>query len=1161
MLGAIVGDIIGSRFEWHNKKSKDFRLFDRSCRPTDDSVMSLAVAKAIIECHGNYENLSGTAILFMQKMGRKYKDAGYGGNFIKWIWADNPQPYNSYGNGSAMRVGPCGYAAKTLEEAKELSGKVTVISHDHPEGIKGAEAIAVAVFLAREGKTKEEIKSYITEKYYPIDFTIDQIRSSYTFDVSCQGSVPVALEAFFESNDFIDAIRNAVSVGGDSDTIACMAGCVAEAFYGIPEDVIYETIDYLDSCGMEILYTFEKNYPSKVFDASDTTIFDILDDAVDKLVPKGTPMQLDEILPGNAARVFIDPEAMIPDFSSFDKKKPHLHKTHNDKEISKGKRTIDKQSVKNKLIPVKSNETVVDPDKSTLDSYIKPVDNFTITEWPGKVDETSLICDVAIQNTSVPLSSCITNLVPYSQSSIERIEYFDVFDLDKEEKANPEKEKVEDYADRLDKGVAVASGLLSGIIDVLFVGEFSLDRAKQYGEKDVESIVKKTAQKFGYKGNDIKGAIEHLETKFPFASDSNVNDFGGARQHHLWDFSHHFSIFGLLCSILTQFTGKVIGTNKEGMLIIRDVSDQQLIGKNTVEKLFFGTVIWFFHMVSDMAGSSECLGRGAGIPGPIISLIKTVSAIPLFRTVKIKETDFYTWVSRLFGGAYFKKRDENGKLIDSVPFDLRTEIGILHEGSKQLVPVLINEAIVRSFYFIRRTHREISNKNICSISDLSKIEVQNILPFNTPAIRRMCTISSGVFCAVDMIDALIRAIAEENPAVFFMRINYVGIARFVVAIGIEAAAYLRETQVEREKAAYRKYRLEQEIAKLDWFTLNADQTQVMLSLERQSCIYDIEHTKDEKKKAIKSKWLSAWTESTIQGLRLSTESEQYFLEADDLFEKFKNVYQSDGKEHGLLMVLEAVTFQPYFPTKEQEVAEYKGIHLDHHFMGTVFLQRQHLVQKSEVDNLRSGYGWYYDLLSGKIRNRWIIGAGTLALTILTGGLALHFAPAIAVALVGNTALHGAALTSFSLAAIGGGSLAVGGLGMAGGTLIIAGGGGVVGLLSGATLTSVTSMLLLESDGYVLNECSKLLGFSEKVLLKEENAYSKITELARTISVKTEYLKQLCRTLKRDMDSIKEQKEKQKQEQKVKVAEKSIGYLIETSKHLYELANRIPKEKR
>ena len=755
MLGAIVGDIIGSRFEWHNKKSKDFRLFDRSCRPTDDSVMSLAVAKAIVECQGNYEDLSGAAILFMQKMGRKYKDAGYGGSFIKWIWADNPQPYNSYGNGSAMRVGPCGYAAKTLEEAKELSGKVTVISHDHPEGIKGAEAIAVAVFLAREGKTKEEIKTYITEKYYPIDFTIDQIRNSYTFDVSCQGSVPVAFEAFFESNDFIDAIRNAVSVGGDSDTIACMAGCVAEAFYGIPEDVIYETIDYLDSCEMEILYTFEKNYPSKVFDARDTTIFDILDDAVDKLVPKGTPMQLDEILPGDAARVFIDPEDMIPDFSSFDKKRPHLHKTHYDKEPSKRKGTIDKKSVKNKLIPAQTDEIVDGSGKPTLDSYVRSVDNFTITEWPGKIDETSLICDIAVQNTSVPLSSCMTDLIPYSQSGIENIDYFDVFDLDSEKTSESIKENVIDYADRLDKAVAVASGLLSGIIDVLFVGEFSLERAKQYGEKDIENIVKKTAQKFGYKGNDIKGAIEHLEKKFPFAADSKIDVFGGAKQHHLRDFSHHFSIFGLLCSVLTQFTKKIIGTNTAGMLIVCDVSGHYLIGKNVAEKLLFGTIHWFFHMVSDMAGSSFSMGRGTGIPGPIVSLIKTISTIPLFRDKKIGEVEFHTWVSKLFNGTLIAKRDNNGKILEPMPFDLRTEIGILHEGSKQLIPVLINEAIVRSFYFIRRTHREIINKNICSISDLSKIEVQNILPFNTPAIRRMCTISSGVFCAVDMIDALV----------------------------------------------------------------------------------------------------------------------------------------------------------------------------------------------------------------------------------------------------------------------------------------------------------------------------------------------------------------------------------------------------------------------
>ena len=343
--------------------------------------------------------------------------------------------------------------------------------------------------------------------------------------------------------------------------------------------------------------------------------------------------------------------------------------------------------------------------------------------------------------------------------------------------------------------------------------------------------------------------------------------------------------------------------------------------------------------------------------------------------------------------------------------------------------------------------------------------------------------------------------------------------------------------------------------------LNPDQTQVMLSLERQSCLYDIEKTGDKKKKELKAKWLDAWIDNTIQKLRLSAEDTQLFLDEDEMFNHFKQIYQNYGREHSLLIILEAVSFQPYFPTNEKNVPDYKGVRLENHYMDTVFLQRQHLVQRTDIDSLKSGYGWYYDLLSGRIRNRWIIGAGTALLTALTGGLALHFAPAIAIALVGNATLHGAALASFSLAAVGGGSLAVGGLGMAGGTLIIAGGGGVVGLLGGATLTSVTSTLLLESDGYVLQECSKLLCFSDKVLLKEDNAYIKISDLAQTISAKIEYLKQLCGKLKDDIAEINNQTEKEQQEKRVKVAEKSIWYLLETSKHLYEIANKIPKEKR
>lgn len=322
MIGAIIGDIAGSRFERVNHRSKEFDMFDKKCRPTDDSIMSLAIAKALLECEEKFDSLSAKAISCMQELGRIYKNAGYGGSFIKWIFADEPQPYNSFGNGAGMRVGPCGFVAKTVEEAIELSELVTRVSHDHPEGLKGAEAVSVAVFLAKNGKSKEEIKTYIQENYYEIGFTLDQIRKDYKFDVSCQGSVPVALEAFFESSDFEDAIRNAISVGGDSDTIAAMTGAVADTYYGIPEGMIEAAIDYLDSREMEILYYFEKTYPSKALDEdgeSSRTIFDVIDDCVDKVIPAGTTLEVDEEYPNGAVHAWVDSDAMKPDFSSFDK--------------------------------------------------------------------------------------------------------------------------------------------------------------------------------------------------------------------------------------------------------------------------------------------------------------------------------------------------------------------------------------------------------------------------------------------------------------------------------------------------------------------------------------------------------------------------------------------------------------------------------------------------------------------------------------------------------------------------------------------------------------------------------------------------------------------------------------------------------------------------
>ena len=304
MIGAIVGDIAGSRFEFHNRKTKDFTLLvsrdevperprpkkgdkprrlgeallgggsllssmlkdnavqERSCYFTDDSVMTLAVADAIMKWReaggGPYYALSAEAVMSMQAFGRRYPHAGYGGAFRRWLGAANPEPYNSWGNGAAMRVSACGWAGRTLDDVKAMSRAVTEVTHNHPEGIKGAEATAVATFFARTGTSMDEIKEVVVRDYYPLDFTLDEIRPGYEFDVSCQGSVPQALEAFFESTSFEDAIRNAISIGGDSDTIGAICGAVAGAFYGVPDDICAKAETFLDVHLLKTLHDFER---------------------------------------------------------------------------------------------------------------------------------------------------------------------------------------------------------------------------------------------------------------------------------------------------------------------------------------------------------------------------------------------------------------------------------------------------------------------------------------------------------------------------------------------------------------------------------------------------------------------------------------------------------------------------------------------------------------------------------------------------------------------------------------------------------------------------------------------------------------------------------------------------------------------------------------
>ncbi len=264
MLGAVIGDIVGAPYEFnfHNKKTKEFPLFSRKSRFTDDTVTTLAICRALLDAGPDYDNLSEKAVYHLQTLGQKYSGAGFGMNFYHWIFAENPKPYGSFGNGSAMRVSGVGHLAKSLDEARSLARTVTEITHNHPEGINGGLATAEGVYLALHGATMAEIHSALAAYYPELNdplFTLDNIRPTYKMDMACQGSVPQAFAAFLESTSFEDALRGAVSIGGDSDTIAAITGSIAGPFWRIPEDIATQAASYLPGEFLEIIKEFEES--------------------------------------------------------------------------------------------------------------------------------------------------------------------------------------------------------------------------------------------------------------------------------------------------------------------------------------------------------------------------------------------------------------------------------------------------------------------------------------------------------------------------------------------------------------------------------------------------------------------------------------------------------------------------------------------------------------------------------------------------------------------------------------------------------------------------------------------------------------------------------------------------------------------------------------
>ena len=720
-----------------------------------------------------------------------------------------------------------------------------------------------------------------------------------------------------------------------------------------------------------------------------------------------------------------------------------------------------------------------------------------------------------------PKKALDVSLIPYEQSVVGTTFDLDqiIYDLDSQI------ELLSSQADTLDYLVAVASGVLCGMLDVLWVGEFNLERGREIASDKVEAFVKKAAKLTGCESDDLGAAVKHLEKLFPIPSDGNTPDFGGGLQHHLRDFAHHPTIVGLMFSLLTQFTYKSYGTNTAGAFIIVDVPEKSrpFIGEDVPTKILYGTLTWFFHLVSDMAGSSSTAGKtgGTGIPGPLLALAKELSVLPFFRDLQVGEHGISLFLSKLFNGTLLAQHDENGQIIkDTVlKMDLRGELGIAVELGRQAIPVVANECIVRGFYFIRRLAIELKENHIRSLAEIRNINWNNVKPAGNPTIARMLTVATGVFTTVDLGDAII-------SQKYWVSINYVGVGRFAVAIGEDVSWGLKARKVKDIKAMYeniRKNTFRREDQRIyeriesgmssEKLGLTLEQTEILYNLEYLVTLNDIQTTKiplgGESIRSLKHQWLDEWQQSMTAGFASFVQIPDAVLHWYSEQELLAKIEANNPTGTWFrLALLEAMLFEPYYPlTIETDkkgnavpCKKYLPIHNPvcgfnkgnaDKYLDSIFPEVYYTA--GYIKRLRKCHGKVIRELNEVLKTALTSLAITAGITIAAIITAGAFAPAIAVALVGSNfaGLSGAALTSACLAYLGGGAIAIGGMGMAGGTIAIVGGGAILGLGVGAGVGGAVGAAGVLGKKNTILQSAKLMVSVREIFLNDEHdlAYS------------------------------------------------------------------------
>lgn len=769
-------------------------------------------------------------------------------------------------------------------------------------------------------------------------------------------------------------------------------------------------------------------------------------------------------------------------------------------------------------------------------------------------------------------------LTPYDQAEFDAEYDLDkiIYDLD------AQIDILSSQADQFDYLISIASGLLCGVLDILWVGNFSLERGRNIARNEVDGFVTKTAKLLGYNRNDLEGAVRFLEEKFPIPSDGNYHDFGSGLHHHLRDFAHHPTIVGLIFSILTQFTYKSYGTDVTGIFVIFEVPEvsKAFIGNDVPTKILFGTVTWFFHLVSDLAGSRSSAGisGGTGIPGPLLALAKELSVLPIFKTIHVGGNSLSVFLSKLFNGTLLAKRDESGTIIkDSVlRFDLRGELGVGIELGRQAIPVVANESFVRCFYFIRRLAIEIREHNIRSFAEMKQIDWGNVKPLNNPTIARMLTIATGVFTSVDIGEAVV-------TQKYWVSINYIGVGRFAVAIGEDISWCLRARNINRIKRMYetiQRYAYTQTDDKIyeriganmdyEKLSLTIAQTEILYNLEFYKTMNDIRTTKlsinNERIKSHKQNWLSEWKGYISKGFSsfLQIEGiEMHWYTEQELIQKIE---ENEPQETWFrLVLLEVMLFEPFYPLgiekdkKGRDVPskKYKDLQnpingyiksngddfIDSFFVGDYY-------QNGYIKRLRKCYQKVILEINEVMKGILIGGGITAGIAILTIATAGALAPAIAVGLVGSkfAGLSGAALTTASLAYLGGGAVAAGGFGIAGGTMTIVGGGALLGIGAGLGIGGTVGATGILAKQNIILQSAKLVVSVREIFLNDEH------DVEYSNSVYEQYVQNIMDiekgivelSLKADVANGKEKKELQG---KIKKAKESVEVMKIARKNL------------